>query len=58
MRVRVVAVVLLLFFVSGSAFALIGPPTAELEKGQSSLGANYQYSSIDLGRGTIHDIYN
>jgi hypothetical protein len=41
---------LVLVFLSSSAFALIGPPTAELSKGQWSIGGNYQYSSQDLDK--------
>lgn len=57
MRVRIVVAGLLLFSLSGSVFALIGPPTAELEKGQWSDGFNYSYSSDDLGKETIKYTY-
>ncbi len=50
MRVRIIVMGLVLVFVSSSAFALIGPPTAELEQGQWSAGFNYQYSSLDFGK--------
>jgi hypothetical protein len=53
MRARIVVIGLVLVFLSSSAFALIGPPTAELGKGQWSAGFNYQYSSQDLDKTKI-----
>jgi hypothetical protein len=53
MRVRVIMMGLVLVFVSSSAFALIGTPTAGLEKGKWSVGANYTYSSQDLDKTKI-----
>ena len=50
MRVQVIMIGLVMLFLSSSAFALIGPPTAGLEKGQWSLGGNYQYSTQDVDR--------
>ncbi len=58
MRVRSIATGLfLLLSLSGSVFALIGPPTAELGKGQWSGGFNYSYSSLDLGKETVKYIH-
>ena len=48
MRVRLITMGLVLFFLTSSAFALIGPPTASLDKGQWGAGANYRYTSQDL----------
>lgn len=53
MRVRIVAVIFVLVFVSSSAFAIVGPPTSGLEKGQWSGGFNYFYSSQDLDKTKI-----
>jgi hypothetical protein len=48
MRVQIITIGLVLLFVSSASFALIGPPTAELDKGQWSIGGNYTYTSQDL----------
>jgi hypothetical protein len=48
MRVRLITMGIVLFFLTSSAFALIGPPTASLDKGQWGAGANYRYTSQDL----------
>jgi hypothetical protein len=42
------ACVALTFLAASSAFAFMGPPTAGLNQGQWSAGANYSYSSQDL----------
>lgn len=53
MRERILIMVLVLLFLSSSSHALIGPPTAELEKGQWSIGGNYTYSSQDLDKTSV-----
>jgi hypothetical protein len=50
MKVRLIATGLVLLFLTSNSFALLGPPTAELGKGQWSLSGNYFYSSQDIGR--------
>jgi hypothetical protein len=53
MRLGIIVMGFVVVFASSSAFALIGPPTAELNKGQWSVGGNYQYSSMDLDKTKI-----
>jgi hypothetical protein len=48
MKMRMVTISLVLLFLSSSAFALIGPPTAELVKGQWGISGSYTYTSQDL----------
>ncbi len=52
MKIRLFLVMGLLSFLSAQAFALnfMGPPTAELNEGQWSLGYNYSYSTQDLDK--------
>ena len=48
MKVRLITMSLVLIFSSSSVYALIGTSTAELGKGQWSVGCNYLYTSQDL----------
>jgi len=50
MKIRTATVVVVLAFLTSTVFAVshIGPPTAELNKGQWSGGFNYSYSKQDL----------
>ena len=52
MKIRLFLVVGFMFFLSAQAFALnfMGPPTAELNQGQCSVGYNYSYSVQDLDK--------
>ena len=52
MKIRLFLVVGLMCFLSAQAFALnfMGPPTAELNQGQYSVGYNYSYSVQDLDK--------
>lgn len=44
---RFMVIGLFVFAVCANVFAIIGPPTAELRKGQWSVGFNYSYSNQD-----------
>ncbi len=50
MRLKILFVFLVLGVLCSSAWAVIGPSTAGLNKGQWSLGYNYSYSKHDLDR--------
>jgi len=54
MKLRMITVGLVLLFLSSTSFALIGPPTAELDKGQWSIGYNYSYSTQDMDKANYH----
>lgn len=57
MRMRIFTAGLVLTFLASSAFAIIGPPTAGLSKGQWSGGFNYTYSSQDLDDDNVNWVW-
>ncbi|MBN2590181.1 MAG: hypothetical protein JXA96_09990 [Sedimentisphaerales bacterium] len=62
MRLRIITVGLFIVFFSSSVYALTGPATAQLDKGQWSISGNYFYSSQDMDKVKVKendgDIYN
>ncbi|MBN1973843.1 MAG: hypothetical protein JW787_09415 [Sedimentisphaerales bacterium] len=54
-KVRIITICLFLLFLSSNAFALIGPPASQLDRGMWSISGGYTYTSQDMGTAKIKD---